>query len=77
MSRPHVFREVAASGVEVVACVTIEYYSSAYKDCNFASDSIPAANQAAFAPFGSPSIYLFAQRTDFICKVANSKLCFE
>jgi hypothetical protein len=68
---------VAASGVELVACVTIEYYSGGYKYRNFASDSIPAANQAAFNPFGSPSIYLSAQRTDFICKGANSKLCFE
>jgi hypothetical protein len=77
MSRPHVFRGVAASGVEVVACVTIEYYSIDYKDRNFASDSIPAANQAASDPSGSPSIDLSAERTDFICNKANSKLCFE
>ncbi|HBL74299.1 MAG: hypothetical protein A2W90_18265 [Bacteroidetes bacterium GWF2_42_66] len=47
------------------------------KTGNFASGSIPVTDQTAIHHLCSPSIYLSGRRTDSICNVANSKLCFE
>lgn len=71
------FRQLAPCGVGMTSfgvgvCCTV-----GYNDSNFASGSISVTGQTAIHHFCSPSIYLSGWRTDFICNVANSKLCFE
>jgi hypothetical protein len=68
---------VALCGAVVASSGTVACYPENIKTGNFASGSIPVTGQTAIYHFCSPSIYLSEQRTDFICNVANSKLCFE